>query len=95
MIPVVCTRLLRLYRQVQAAALGYFWLPCPSCGSPFSGREWLAEDCVGAHFASVPTARPGSSVAICPACTVAGLGCRAHAQLGSYHLACGVVPLPT
>lgn len=24
-----------------AKALFYFWLPCPICGEPFGGHEWL------------------------------------------------------
>jgi hypothetical protein len=28
-----------LYR-LHAFLLGYFWLPCPACGRPFSGWEW-------------------------------------------------------
>jgi hypothetical protein len=56
-------------RQATAAARGYFWLPCPLCGTHFAGYEW--ED--GASIPD-PEAPPlsGHGVGICPACSHEG-----------------------
>lgn len=89
-------------RRLRAAALGYFWLPCPSCGEHFSGEEWVIPTRPGDHFSSIPTEiRRGddrhwvrASKGICPDCTYAGVGCRAHAEHRIYHPACEAVPPP-
>jgi hypothetical protein len=89
-------------RQARAAALGYFWLPCPSCGNHFSGEEWQIEEGDAAHFASLPAApepddppHEESAFGICSACTYAGIGCRAYAErYQRYHPGCEAVDPP-
>jgi hypothetical protein len=45
----------RRQAQAFADAHGYFWLPCPTCGTPFGGQEWL-------------TGNESGNQAICPVC---------------------------
>lgn len=85
--------LLRLAAQAKAAALGYFWLPCPLCGQHFGGQEC---DNASGHDASIPDpGRPQDpqsmlrGKSICPDCTAVGAGCRAWAAIGvQVHLDC-------
>lgn len=51
---------------------GWFWLPCPLCGTRFGGQEWLWDD--ADLVAHIPGDEPGSGTAICPWCTRAGRG---------------------
>lgn len=71
-----------------AAAGGYFWLPCPLCGTEFGGHEWTQ---VNGHRMDVPdewtTDEAGvvekiSGQGICPDCTAQGLGCKRHLEIG-------------
>lgn len=62
----------RWVHRVYAQRLGYFWLPCASCGDKFGGHEW--RDRRG-HFSSLPV--HDKERALCPRCTLAGVGCRA------------------
>lgn len=61
-----------------AQTCGFFWQPCPLCGSEFGGHEWRDID---GKPATIPDPdRPGPDnggyrgTAICPACTRAGRG---------------------
>jgi hypothetical protein len=71
-----------------AKANGYFWLPCPNCGSYFGGHEWLPDK---EHKSSIPVlneeqpemGEKGES--ICPACTLDGVGDRAWAEWYETH----------
>jgi hypothetical protein len=78
---------------------GYFWLPCPECGEYFGGFEWRK---YGGHFDTIPAeSDPGDSpgseraIGICPECTYAGVGCRAHVEKRRrYHRGCEAVDPP-
>lgn len=61
----------RWWARLRAALGGYFWLPCPLCGTMFGGHEWHD---VGYLSSSVPTDREGGRRGICPRCTAAGYG---------------------
>jgi hypothetical protein len=51
----------RWLHRLYAAALGYFWLPCPICGRMFGGHE------ITDASVSVPDpARPGALRIACP-----------------------------
>ena len=58
-----------------AAAMGYFWLPCPLCGEYSGGHEWRDRNGLPAQIPA-PDGRLGISVGICPKCTLAGKGVR-------------------
>lgn len=47
----------RWANRLYAAAVGYFWLPCPICGQMFGGHEYGS--------ASVPTGRVGEAHLAC------------------------------
>ena len=51
-------RLPRTIAKMKAAALGYFWLPCPLCGESFAGFEWGASipvnECSGQGVCNKP-----------------------------------------
>lgn len=64
------------WRRLRASIGGYFWLPCPSCGSYFGGHEVLHD---GEHQNSIPTG-PHTGRLICPACALRGVGDRAWAE---------------
>jgi len=86
----------RDYAKMAAKAGGFFWLPCPSCGTEFGGHEWYS---VNGHFSDIPSetytpSRGGSCDGICLDCTSTGVGCRAHAAIGSYHTGCEFVSVP-
>lgn len=49
-------------RAIWAYRSGVFWLPCPTCGEPFSGHEWVG------RFTVKQPDRSGRGV--CPACEV-------------------------
>jgi hypothetical protein len=84
--------LARKWAKFRAMSGGYFWLPCPLCGTEFGGQEWRKID---GHFDSIPVGEGwGSATAICPTCTAAGHGCTAHAVRGTYHLPCAFVRSP-
>lgn len=60
-----------------ARMLGYFWLPCPTCGLHFGGHE-IGK--VLGHRDSIPDpGEAGTSWCICSDCTAEGKGCAAHA----------------
>jgi len=70
-----------------AEKTGFFWLPCPLCKREFGGHERV--DSV--HESSIPkewtTDEMGivelhMSTAICPDCTVQGLGCKRTVEIG-------------
>lgn len=62
----------RKAHQAYASAMGFFWLPCPLCGTMSGGHEWRDID---GKPSSVPDLdRPGMFHGICPACTRAGAG---------------------
>lgn len=42
------------FRRALAAALGYFWLPCPRCGEMFAGFE-----CGGTMYEKIEGREPG------------------------------------
>lgn len=67
----------RWFHRAYAAALGYFWLPCPACGAEFGGHEWRPRR---GHAADIPDGTPGGGKGICPDCTRRGFGCAAHAE---------------
>jgi hypothetical protein len=84
----------RAASKLYADLFGYFWVPCPVCGTDFGGQEWRDVD---GHLPSIPTGNTGymgMSEGICPGCTAAGAGCRAHAEVGRYHLGCQFVGPP-
>jgi hypothetical protein len=63
---------LRLLHRAYASLAGFFWLPCPLCGTVFGGHEWRD---IGGKPSSVPDpGKPGMFHGICPACTRAGAG---------------------
>ncbi len=69
---------LKEYRWLQhlyAELNGYFWIPCPLCGKYFGGHEW--KDRKG-HKSDIPVGPRSGTIhhgtAICPDCTLAGLG---------------------
>lgn len=67
----------RILHRVYARLGGYFWAPCPLCGTYYGGHEWHEIDgklCVIPH----PDCPDNASRAtgICPRCTRAGLGHR-------------------
>lgn len=66
----------RTVHEVFARTLGYFWLPCPLCGTSFGGHEWRDIDAKPSTIPD-PESGPGYSKGICPACTRAGRGERA------------------
>jgi hypothetical protein len=53
----------RISRHLRALAGGYYWLPCPLCGTRFGGHEHIG------HISLPDT--PMSGWAICPACELA------------------------
>jgi hypothetical protein len=63
------------WRQVHrayASLAGFFWLPCPLCGTMSGGHEWRDID---GKPSSVPDPEvPGRFHGICPACTRTGAG---------------------
>lgn len=52
----------QMFRKVRATLGGYFWLPCPRCGTMFGGHE--------AVFCgwTTPDAAPGIHKGVCPPC---------------------------
>lgn len=50
----------RIRRRLRALLGGYFWLPCPLCGTRFGGHEWIGNVCL--------PETESSNRAICPAC---------------------------
>lgn len=82
-------RLPRWLHRFYAWVTGRFWLPCPHCGAVFGGHEWLfdQEYRANGHLASV-WIEGGHHRAICPACTLAGVGCLSHAAHNRRHLRC-------
>ena len=76
-----------------ARLLGYFWLPCPVCRQEFSGHEWRK---VNGHVSTIPdgdqSGPMSKATGICPDCTAAGVGCRAHAAVGNIeHHGCDLI----
>lgn len=77
-------RQLRVAAAMAAHRSGAFWLPCPLCGTEFSGLEWMTSNelhTAGGPVAHIPSADdpgPGSAsrryTGICPFCTQAGRG---------------------
>jgi hypothetical protein len=55
----------RTFNRLYAAAFGYFWLPCPSCGQDFGGHEW-------GYTNGMPDSINGQG--ICRDCAKAGKG---------------------
>lgn len=86
-------RLPRWYHRARAAMTGHSWTPCPSCGEHFGGHEWLADREAerGGHIATIwdPVKQQGKG--ICPACTLKGVGCLSHVQVGRVHAGCPYV----
>lgn len=64
----------RPWHQWYAQAAGFFWLPCPLCGSYFGGHEWRDVDGRPSSIPDPDSDDPRMAVGICPACTKAGLG---------------------
>lgn len=64
----------RRFNKWYAKTNGYFWLPCPSCGKEFGGHERSE----GA-YSSIPISK-SKATGICPDCTKAGVGERAHKE---------------
>jgi hypothetical protein len=62
----------RRAHRTYASLAGFFWLPCPLCGTMMSGHEW--RDIDGKPSRIPKGDGPGSFTGICPACTRAGLG---------------------
>ena len=59
---------------------GYFWLPCPTCGTWMSGEDWLP---VPGEETSIPANAQGTAGhGICTACSQAGVGTRAWEAIG-------------
>jgi hypothetical protein len=84
----------RALAKMAATLGGFFWMPCPACGVEFGGHEWGD---VNGHFADRPEnvrrVTDGRIVSftgsgICPDCTEKGVGCRAHAEIGRFHVGC-------
>lgn len=63
----------RWVHRLYAAALGFFWLPCPVCGRMFGGHEWRDRDGLPS---CIPTGVQGVGRGICPSCTRNGYGSR-------------------
>lgn len=63
----------RLHR-LWAAMFGYFWLPCPLCGREFGGHEWRDRHGKPSSVRYLSILQGWRYRAICPACTLAGLG---------------------
>lgn len=65
------------WRRWRALFGGYFWLPCPVCGTEFGGHEWKDRD---GKPSSIPDpdypVGTGHGRGICPACTIEGRGWR-------------------
>jgi hypothetical protein len=53
----------RMGHRVYAAALGYFWLPCPRCGTEFGGHE------AGENTIPDPSGEPGRGLMVCKKCS--------------------------
>lgn len=68
-------RLQRATEHVWAVLLGYAWRQCASCGQWWGDQRQPTTD----HFASIPGGEDDHRL-ICPACTDAGVGCKAHAE---------------
>jgi hypothetical protein len=83
-----------MFARAYAQIMGYFWLPCPSCGVEFGGQQWRD---INGHYSSIPAAE-GDGIGICPTCTRAGVGCRAWAAVNDrprkYHFGCEFVAVP-
>jgi hypothetical protein len=76
----------RWWAQLRANLGGHFWRPCPACGVEFGGQDCRRVD---GHFSDTP-----NEGFICPVCTAAGVGCRAHAERGDrLHVGCEFVDL--
>jgi endogenous inhibitor of DNA gyrase (YacG/DUF329 family) len=56
-----------------AKAMGFFWLPCPLCGTESGGHEWRDID---GKPSAIPGNEPNTAIGICPSCTRAGKGIR-------------------
>ena len=54
-------RLPRWVHQFYAWVMGYFWLPCPSCGRMFGGHEFVW----GRYYVK----EDGTTWIMCPDCT--------------------------
>lgn len=67
----------RAWNRLYANMLGFFWVPCPSCGKEFGGHEWVTES---EHKSSLALGG-GKGAAICPECTMDGAGDRSWAKL--------------
>lgn len=63
------------WRRWRATFGGYFWLPCPLCGTHFGGHEWKDYDgkCSLIPHPDHPIGF-GHGRGICPACTTEGRG---------------------
>lgn len=53
----------RAKNKIYANLNGYFWLPCPVCGTPFGGHEWQ-----NGQFIKLQEDSPASQ-GICPPCS--------------------------
>lgn len=62
---------MRILHIAYAKIFGYFWKPCPSCGSYFGGHQNSRTN----HIDNIPTTSPYSGTMICPSCTGKGIGC--------------------
>lgn len=61
-------RLRRVWRRFAAVAGGYFWLPCPRCGTEFGGQEWA--DLGRFQLTTEMTESSRTSQGVCTACEV-------------------------
>lgn len=71
---------LRWAHRLYAAVFRRFWIACPQCGESFGGQEWRD---VGGRPATVPLRLAEAGIigmAICPACTIEGVGARRWAE---------------
>lgn len=66
-------RLARPFHWLYATLLGYFWLPCPCCGTRFGGHQWRDRNGLPGEISANPD-RPWQITALCPTCTLAGRG---------------------
>ncbi len=61
--------------EAYAQCHGYFWLPCPLCGTMFGGHEHPHDRSQGIPHIPDLEAGPWNYLCICPWCTRAGRGC--------------------
>ncbi|MEV6897485.1 hypothetical protein [Amycolatopsis sp. NPDC051372] len=70
---MIAADLRRSWSHAVAVALGHAWRTCAGCGRGFSDRE----NPTTGHIETIPGGEDDNRL-LCPTCTDAGVGCRAH-----------------